>query len=291
MKRGNGQKYGVEPKYVLMLCSCLCVCLIFFSYKFGSVFNPIRSGINALITPMQRGITMVGESVNNFFQKFDDVEKLKEENQELRDKIAELESENDLLQTDLYDLERYKQLLELAETYVDYPTVGANIIAKDTSGYYATFTIDKGSNQGMAVDMNVIADNGLVGIITEVGKNYSIVRSIIDDNSFVSASILKTSDNCIVCGNLELLDTGFIEIRDISVNSEVKNNYKVYTSSLSEKYLPNILIGYISNIQVEADGLSRKGYLTPVVDFEHLNTVLVITTVKESPVADEEEKN
>ncbi len=291
MKRGNGQKYGVEPKYVLMLCSCLCVCLIFFSYKFGSVFNPIRSGINALITPMQRGIAMVGESVNNFFQKFDDVEKLKEENQELRDKIAELESENDLLQTDLYDLERYKQLLELAETYVDYPTVGANIIAKDTSGYYATFTIDKGSNQGMAVDMNVIADNGLVGIITEVGKNYSIVRSIIDDNSFVSASILKTSDNCIVCGNLELLDTGFIEIRDISVNSEVKNNYKVYTSSLSEKYLPNILIGYISNIQVEADGLSRKGYLTPVVDFEHLNTVLVITTVKESPVADEEEKN
>lgn len=291
MKRGNGQKYGVEPKYVLMLCSCLCVCLIFFSYKFGSVFNPIRSGINAMITPMQRGITMVGESVNNFFQKFDDVEKLKEENQELRDKIAELESENDLLQTDLYDLERYKQLLELAETYVDYPTVGANIIAKDTSGYYATFTIDKGSNQGMAVDMNVIADNGLVGIITEVGKNYSIVRSIIDDNSFVSASILKTSDNCIVCGNLELLDTGFIEIRDISVNSEVKNNYKVYTSSLSEKYLPNILIGYISNIQVEADGLSRKGYLTPVVDFEHLNTVLVITTVKESPVADEEEKD
>lgn len=291
MKRGNGQKYGVEPKYVLMLCSCLCVCLIFFSYKFGSVFNPIRSGINAMITPMQRGITMVGESVNNFFQKFDDVEKLKEENQELRDKIAELESENDLLQTDLYDLERYKQLLELAETYVDYPTVGANIIAKDTSGYYATFTIDKGSNQGMAVDMNVIADNGLVGIITEVGKNYSIVRSIIDDNSFVSASILKTSDNCIVCGNLELLDTGFIEIRDISINSEVKNNYKVYTSSLSEKYLPNILIGYISNIQVEADGLSRKGYLTPVVDFEHLNTVLVITTVKESPVADEEEKD
>ncbi len=291
MRRGNGQNYGVEPKYILMLCSCLCICLIFLSYKFSSVFEPLRNGINAFITPMQRGITVVGESVNDFFGKFDDVERLKAENETLREKIAELEYANDLLQTDLYDLELYKQLLELAETYVDYPTVGANIIAKDTSGYYATFTIDKGSDQGMAVDMNVIADNGLVGIITEVGKNYAIVRSIIDDNSYVSASILKTSDNCIVSGNLELLDTGFIEVRDISINSEVKNNYKVYTSSLSEKYLPDILIGYISNIQVEADGLSRKGYLTPVVDFEHLNTVLVITMLKESPITGEEEAN
>lgn len=288
MRRGNGQKYESDPKYMLMLCSFLCICLIFFSYKFGSVFQPIQSAVHGWIVPMQKGITMLGDSVNNFFQRFDDVEKLKEENEALKDTVLDLKSQIDVLKADLYDYERYKQLLELADTYVEYPTVGANVIAKDTSGYYATFTIDKGSRQGMAENMNVIADNGLVGIITEVGSNYSVVRSIIDDNSYVSASIQKTSDNCIVKGNLELLDTGFIEITDISVNSEVKNNHKVYTSVLSTKYLPDILIGYISNIQLESDGLSKKGYLTPVVDFEHLNTVLVITTLKESPVTEED---
>ncbi len=288
MRRGNSQKYESDPKYMLMLCSFLCICLIFFSYKFGNVFRPIQSAVHGLITPMQKGISVLGTGVNDFFARFDDVEKLQKENAELQETVLDLKSQIDLLKADLYDYDRYKQLLELAETYVEYPTVGANVIAKDTSGYYATFTIDKGSRQGMAVDMNVIADNGLVGIITEVGKNYSVVRSIIDDKSYVSASIQKTSDNCVVSGNLELLDTGFIEVRDISVNSEVKNNHKVYTSVLSTKYLPNILIGYISNIQLESDGLSKKGYLTPVVDFEHLNTVLVITTIKESPVTEED---
>ena len=136
----------------------------------------------------------------------------------------------------------------------------------------------------MKVDMNVLADNGLVGIITEVGRNYSIVRSIIDDYSYVSATIMKTGDSCVVCGSLALLSKGFIKVRDISAGSQAKNNYKVYTSELSEKYLPGLLIGYLSNITTEADSMTKVAYLTPVVDFEHLSTVLVITQLKESAV-------
>ncbi len=283
MRRQNRQKYNIEPKYILMLSVLLCLGLIFFSYKFSSVFHPLKTGLNALLTPMQKGITMVGQSINNLIADFEDKDRLQAEIDSLRLEIDQLKNENNRLQQDVYDLEKYKQLLELDETYVEYPKVGANIIAKDTSGYYAVFTLDKGWADGLDIDMNVIADSGLVGIITEVGRNYSIVRSIIDDNSYVSATILKTSDNCIVCGDLELLTSGFIRIRDITVNSEVKNNYKVYTSDLSEKYLPGLLIGYISNIQTEADGLTKSGYLTPVVDFEHLSTVLVITQKKDAP--------
>jgi rod shape-determining protein MreC len=189
-----------------------------------------------------------------------------------------------MLSQDLYDMELYKQLLELDKTYPEYTKVGANIIARDTSGFYATFTIDKGSENGMKVDMNVLADNGLVGIITEVGRNYSIVRSIIDDYSYVSATIMKTGDSCVVCGSLALLSKGFIKVRDISAGSQAKNNYKVYTSELSKKYLPGLLIGYLSNITTEADSMTKVAYLTPVVDFEHLSTVLVITQLKESVV-------
>ncbi len=284
MPQNNRSKYSIEPKYILMLCVLLCLGLIFFSYKFSSVFRPLKTQMNSLLIPMQKGIHLVGQNITNAIDAFDDKKALQEENEELRQQILELKEKNNLLQQDLYDLEKFKQLLELDEMYKEYPKVGANIIAKDSSGYYAVFTIDKGSDDGLAVDMNVLADTGLVGIITEVGKNYSIVRSIIDDNSYVSANILKTEDNCIVCGNLKLLDSGYIEVRDISIKSDVKNNYKVYTSDLSEKYLPGILIGYISKIQDETDGLTKKAYLTPVVDFEHLSTVLVITQTKEAPV-------
>ncbi len=283
MRRNKQSKYNIDPKYILMLCVLICLGLIFFSYKFKATFEPIKTGLNSMLVPMQKGITLVGQGISNIADAFEDKQALQDENEKLKQEILELKNQNNLLQQDLYDFERYKQLLELDETYSEYKKVGANVIAKDSSGYFAVFTLDKGSDDGLQVDMNVIADTGLVGIITEVGKNYSIVRSIIDDNSYVSATIQKTNDNCIVCGNLTLLNSGFIELLDISINSDVRNNYKVYTSDLSEKYLPGILIGYVSNIQAETDGLSKKGYLTPVVDFEHLNTVLVITDLKKSP--------
>ena len=130
--------------------------------------------------------------------------------------------------------------------------------------------------------MNVIAKNGLVGIVTEVGSNYSIVRSIVDDNSYVASTILKASDSCMVRGDLKLMDEGHILVYDIPLSSEVANNFQVVTSKESTKYLPNLLIGYISNVTVSSDGLTKVAYLTPVVDFARLDAVLVITTVKEN---------
>lgn len=278
--------YGIEPKYILMLCIMLCLCLILFSYRFPKVFDPIRKGLNSCLVPMQKGIHVIGGQIDELSAKFDDIDELRAENEALQRELTELRNKNEMLEQDLYDMELYKQLLELDKSYPEYKKVGANIIARDSSGFYATFTIDKGSKNGMKVDMNVLADNGLVGIITEVGPNYSIVRSIIDDNSYVSATIMKTGDNCIVCGSLALLNKGFIRVRDITINSQAKSNYKVYTSDLSEKYLPGLLIGYLSNITNEADGMTKVAYLTPVVDFEHLQTVLVITQLKENVVTE-----
>ena len=250
-------KYGIEPKYILMLCVMLCLILILFSYRFPKFFDPLRKTLNACLVPMQKGIHVVGTQIDDISAKFDDIDALRAENEQLKRELTELRDRNEMLSQDLYDMELYKQLLELDKTYPDYKKVGANIIARDTSGFYATFTIDKGSENGMKVDMNVLADNGLVGIITEVGRNYSIVRSIIDDYSYVSATIMKTGDSCVVCGSLALLSKGFIKVRDIKASSQAKNNYKVYTSELSEKYLPGLLIGYLSNITTEADSMTK----------------------------------
>lgn len=288
MNSRKNKKYGIDPKYILMLAVFLCVCLIFFSYRFPQFFNPVRSGINSVLVPMQKGIHVIGDRINETQAKFDDVEKIRAEKDALEREVAELREKNERLEQDLYDMELFRQLLELDQTYPEYTKVGANIIARDSTGFYASFTIDKGEKDGMKVDMNVIAGAGLVGIITQVGPNYSIVRSIIDNDSYVSATIMKTGDPCIVAGNLALLmKEGFIGVKDISINSLAKNNYKIYTSELSERYLPGLLIGYLTKISTEADGLSKAGYLTPVVDFEHLSTVLVIKELKVPAVSPE----
>ena len=170
----------------------------------------------------------------------------------------------------------------LKNEYSEYDTVGANVISKGSGNWYSRFTIDKGTNDGIKVDCNVMAGAGLVGIVTKVGPNWANVRSIIDDDSNVSAMVSTTSDTCIIAGNLELIDQGTLSlVKLMDDNDHVHVGDKVVTSNISEKYLPGILIGYISELNNDANNLTKSGQLTPVVDFRHLQEVLVIRTLKD----------
>ena len=131
--------------------------------------------------------------------------------------------------------------------------------------------------------MNVMAGNGLVGVVTSVRKNSSTVRSIIDDSSKVSGMFLKTSDTCIVSGDLSsMTSNGRIKVNMSPLNAAISENDEVVTSHISDKFLQGILIGYVTEIQVDSSNMTKTAYLTPVVDFEHLDEVLIITELKES---------
>ena len=141
--------------------------------------------------------------------------------------------------------------------------------------------IDKGSDDGIAVDMNVIAGAGLVGRVMDVGPDWAKVQSIIADNSSVSGMVLSSSDNLIVSGDLELYSQGLINFSKLVDEADkVKVGDKIVTSNISDKYLPGILIGYISTLDDDSNNLTKSGTLTPAVDFEHMNVVLVILEQK-----------
>ena len=149
------------------------------------------------------------------------------------------------------------------------------------SNWFSSFVIDKGENDGIKTDMNVMAGSGLVGIVTKTGPNWAEVRSIIDDASNISAMALSTSDICIVRGDLTLMKDGRIKFEKLPKSDvEIEVGEQIVTSYTSSKYVQGILIGYISEINDDANNLTRSGYLTPVVDFEHLQEVLVITQRK-----------
>lgn len=184
------------------------------------------------------------------------------------------------MENNLNELDELRQLLELKESYPNYSMVGARIISSDASNWYDTFTIDKGSSDGIQVDMNVIADNGLVGIVIETGINHSIVRSITDDASSVSAMDAISEDHCIVSGSLEEKDTGLLNVELIHDDAQIEEGNEIVTSYLSDKFLPGLTIGYITSVTEDASTLTRTAKVTPVVDFEHLRDVLVITQLK-----------
>lgn len=279
MKRNNQTSF--PSKYWLLILSIICVLLMGLSLVTDHVGGPLRAIANYTIVPMQRGINTIGLWMSDLTQNFETLQEVRSENDKLQAKVDELTVKNNLLQQEKFELERLRELYALDQQYADYEKVGAHVTANDSGNWFSSFVIDKGSRDGIKIDMNVMAGTGLVGIVTEVGPNWARVRSIIDDASNVSALVLSTSDKCIVNGDLTLMQDGKIRFEQLPNNeSEIKVGEQVVTSHISSKYLQGILIGYISDIQVDANNLTRSGFITPVVDFQHLQEVLVITKTK-----------
>ena len=183
------------------------------------------------VVPMQKGINRVGMWISDVSDNFATLQEVREENKQLKEKVAELTIENNQLQQNSAELERLQELFKMHQDTADYPKVGANVIASENSNWFSRFTIDKGSNDGIEVDMNVLSGAGLVGIVTEVGPNYSIVSSIIDDKN-VSAMMLETFDKCIVSGDLKLIGEGVVKFEQLANNEkEVKVGTQVVTSN------------------------------------------------------------
>lgn len=282
-RRNNKKTITILPKHVFFLLFFLTVAIVFVSYRFPNLIQPVRNGIESFIIPMQKGINVIGRSVSDKLEIFDNIKNLQKENEELKAQVEALTMQNQQVSLEKYELNHLRELLELKQKYLQYDMVAARIIARESNGWYNMFTIDKGSEDGIAVNMNVMAGNGLVGIVTSVRKNSATVRSIIDDSSKVSGMFLKSSDTCIVSGDLNsMMSEGRIKVSMIPLNADIDESDEIVTSHISDKYQQGILIGYVTDIRIDSSNMTKTAYLTPVVDFEHLEDVLIITELKES---------
>ena len=279
MRRKQHDK--ATSRTLVMVLTLLSIALIAASVLDPAITGPVHTLAGFVVTPVARGIDSFGGMISNLSENLTDSATIRSENESLKAQVDTLTAENSQLLLDREELERLRELHGLSEEYANYNTVGAHVISKDSGNWFSTFTIDKGRNDGIQADCNVIGQAGLVGIVTQTGPDWAIVRSIIDDNSNVSAMVSTTSDTCIIAGNLELIDKGslsLVKLRDD--DNRVHVGDKVVTSNISEKFLPGILIGYISELGNDANNLTKSGEITPVVDFRHIQEVLVITDLK-----------
>lgn len=283
IKRRN----SIPSKYLLLLVSLFCGLLLLIEVLAGGrgVFRFVG---NYTLLPMQRGINFVGGFVSDFSGNFQTLKEMKEENQRLQAKVDELTIDNTYLRQEQYELERLRALYQLDADYSDYKKIGAKVIANNGSNWFSDFTINKGSRDGVQVNSNVLSGSGLVGIVTEVAPNHARVRALIDDASNISGMTLSTSDLCMVKGDLKLMSDGRIRFEKLPNNeNKIEVGEQVVTSHVSSRFLQGLFIGYISEIHVDANNLTRSGYITPAVDFSHLQEVLVIPQTKEDLIQGE----
>lgn len=278
------KKSAFPSKLIFMVMIVVCIMILFFSYATGFSGGALGKVANHVFVPVQKGMSVVADRLIKNDSDRMEREELIAENEALKAQIEELTitlNNNLIAQSELDSL---KKLNKLSKEYNNYKTTGASIIAKGSSNWFNTFTIDKGSDDGLKVNMNVLADGGLVGIITECGSNFSVVSCIIDDDINVSATMLSTNDNCIVSGSLkDMAEYGSVQFSDLDDDYDiVAVGDSVVTSNISDKYVPGILIGYITEINEDDNGLTKSGKVTPAVDFKHLDNVLVILDLKEA---------
>ena len=277
------KQFTISSKYLLLGLSVFCVLLMIFTFKTSIFEGPLKTIASYAVVPFQKGIATVG---GYLFDRSEEMAQLRDvlaENQALKEQNDALIIENNQLQQDRYELSTLRELYELDQEYSDYKKIGARVIASEADNWFYSFTIDKGKEDGVQVDCNVMAGSGLVGRVVSVGPNYSKVQSIISDSNHVSATVLATSENMIVSGDLQSMQSdGVIRFEQLTdKKNKVSVGDKVVTSSISDKYLPGILIGYISSIDTSSDNLTKTGYITPAVDFSHLEEVLVVMDLKQ----------
>lgn len=281
MKRRR-KKNWIHPKILYCCLSVLCVILVLLSFKFTNHFSTIKTALGDAVTPMQKGINTVGRYISGKMDLLHSKKSLLEKNEQLQQRISELSYDNKILAHENKELENYRNLYKLDKKYPDYPKLAARVISRDGNNWFHVFTIDKGKKDGIQVDMNVISGNGLVGIVSEVGTSYAKVRAIIDDKSNVSSMFEDSGETCMVKGNMESIYHGYIDVEMISNSAKIKDGDEVVTSHVSDKFLQGLSVGYVKDIVSDEAMQSKTAHLTPTVNFDQLENVLVITQLKDN---------
>jgi len=275
--------YVLPTKYVLLILTLFCVVTMVISFSTDIFSKPLNTISGYVVVPFQKGLTNVGSYILNRSENLKNLQNVMAENEELKAQVEQLTKENIELAQDKYELTKLRELYELDDEYDEFRKTGARIVARDTGNFYTNFIIDKGSNDGIQVDCNVVAGNGLIGRVISVGPNFSKVTSIISDNINTSGMILSTNDTLIVSGDLELMSKNLITFTQLfDENNKVGIGDKIVTSNISDKYMPGLLIGYVSSISTDSNNLTKSGTLVPAVDFKHLEEVLVILDLKQT---------
>lgn len=282
---------NLKSKHLLAIMTFFCISVIVATLSSGITSAPLKEAAGLIVVPFEKSISAIGQWISEVRGAFQEKEALIAKNEELQTAVDNLTEQNNILIQDQAELSRLEELYELDEEYTDYPKVAARIISKDPGNWYDTFMINKGSNDGIRVDNNVIAGKGLVGIVTEVGSTWATVRSIIDDSSSVSAMTVSTDDTCVVEGDLELIDEGKLRFSQLyDREDKVSVGERIVTSNISEKYVEGLFIGYVSEIELDTNNLTKTGTIVTPVDFQHLKDVFVITANKQDAIQGEEQE-
>ncbi len=237
--------------------------------------NFLQNAANNLIMPIQNGLTFLKNKLSGNNAFFSDLDYLKDENKKLKEKNNELEQSLRELENIKTENQTLKEYMNLAEKYKEYKTIPGYVINKDISNYSKTMVINLGKKDGVEVNMTVIGNEGLVGHVVSVTDSTAKVQTIIDTASSVSCSMSTTKDSIVCKGTLD--EKSALKAMYIPTDANIIQGDSIETSGIGGIYPKGIHIGTVKKVTNTQNMTDRYALIETAVNFDKIDTVLVIT--------------
>lgn len=264
---------------ILLLIVAILLALVtaVVSLLLGGVADPLSNLAGIITTPVRNGISAVTnwteERYNDAFQR----EQMKQENEELKKRVAELEEQERQAEAALQENERLRNLLDLRPSNRSFELESAMVTARSTSNWESTLTISKGSAQDVAVDDCVVDEYwNLVGVVAEVGENWATVRTVVDSGIEMGGQLSRTGAAAILEGDFALMGEGKLKLSYLPENSELISGDQVTTSGRGGVYPSGLVVGHVEEVRTEASGMTRYAVIVPETNLDSLKQVFVI---------------
>ena len=271
------QKF-LKSWYFKVLCglAVFCVAIMIRAAASGSSEVFLAQAVSVISQPFLKFSTSVTSSVSNFLDRFANAEELYLENQELREQLRQANEKLIGAEQDKRENEQFRSFLGLKETNPDYEFEPATVIGRDSTNRFYSFTIDKGSINGVEPADPVITADGLVGIVWEVGLTYSHVRTILDISVEAGVYDISTRDSGIVTGDISLSAEGLCKLKYLPRESGIASGNLIVTSGIGGVFPKDLVVGTVKSIAVDSSGLSLTAVIVPSADIENVTDVLII---------------
>lgn len=261
-------------KIALLLVAVIAMSAFVLEHFMG--FNPIKVTVKTVVTPIKGGFSYIAHSLEDARNFIWDMRAYKEDNERLETENLNLKQQNRDVASYREENERLTALLNLQNSLSDYQTVAARVISYSGNNWYEIIEINKGAIDGLKEGNVVITPDGIVGKITEVGPNYSVVCTILDARASVGIKVARTGGSGLVEGDAELAKNMQCKLSFLDRSTPIIVGDVVETSGTGGKYPPGFLVGSIINISADSTGSLKYAVIEPAVDFDVLKEVLVI---------------
>ena len=233
--------------------------------------------VQGVLTPLRTGASTLTAQAERFYDYIFRYEALEAENIALKEQIAQMEDDNRQAAAVSRENDRLRALLELKAQREDFKWVDGYIITWSSQDWTSSFTINRGSSAGIAPGMCAITANGeVVGLVTDVGTNYSVVRTVLDSSLQISAMLSSSGHNGMVQGGYSTDHPNLLRMEYLPSSAVIRNNDQVVTAG-STVYPRNLILGYVVDAGVSETGVAKYAIVKPAADISSLEQIFIIT--------------